>query len=330
MLYPELPEANSLQEIGEFEFLPMSEAFRRLVGEHWSKKIITYQSTEPLAVGYLTAPDALSVALSDGQSAVGPINLITTQTKDLFHGEGSMSINGLDLSITLDDLHTSLTWNTAFGASSEATIPTDTLSLMLLNIAGSNGRISDEDKALVFSQSPTTPALLQAVLAKMAMLDGTYTCTTRTIFSNPPQFAYIADLIDGETPNNNASVLNIDLSHLRKKDVSASAEELDSHQKAMLAGPQDTGIVDQHATIIPEGAITPDDFVLAKGLGLGTNAESFYLQPENNFDEWLLVCRTFNRYIQPLLKPYVYLDEEIRVEPVDFDDPDFRRAFPEL
>lgn len=326
---PESAETNALQEIGEFEFLPMSNAFRTLVHEHWNKKTIQYQSVEPFAADRSAIVEALSVALSDGQNAVGPIHLAATQTKDWLHGEGSMRINGFHISISLDDLHTSLTVDSGFGPATETTIPTDRFSLMLLDIAGSNGRIGEEDKIEVFNQSSTAPEFLRSALAKMVMLNGKYQCTTRTTFNSPPEVAYIADLIDGETPSNSSSVLNIYLSHLYESKP-ASAEELDSHQKAMLVRPQDMDIVDQHVTITPEGAITPDDFILAKELGLETNAQSFRSQPENNFSEWLMVCRTFNRYIQPLLKPYAHLDEYIDAEPVDFTDPDFRKAFPEF
>jgi len=258
------------------------------------------------------------------------LKISTDQTRNLYDGAGTARINSFGVAFSFDDQVTEIDWPEAVGSIAPVTLTTGAFSMLLLDILASSGRMTDEDKFKMLVEAPSVPNLLHSVLSKMALFSGKYASATRAVFDNAPNNAFIADLIDGVTPYDNATVLKIDLSHLSPSDSQIDAEELDSNQQALLLGENDMDIVSQQAIIIPQGAIPPDDFILAKELGLTHPANSYSVVPDKNYDQWLMVCKAFNECIAPHLVEYAYLDQETPAEPVDFSAPDFRRAFPEL
>lgn len=330
MVYHNGPEDMSgLDEIASFECLPVSEPFRALVHHNWGRKFVGYEATIPFDAPGVSLPQPLAF-MDSPNPVLEEFQISTDQTRNHFNGLGSARINSFAISFSFDDLVTQIEWPEAVGDTVPVTLTTSAFSMLLLDILTSGKRMRDEDKLNVLAEATSVPDLLHSILAKMALFSGKYTIATRAMFDNSPNNAFIIDLIDGETPNNNATVLKIDLSRLSGTSSQLDAEELDSHQQALLVGKYDMDVIAQQAVIIPQGAIPPSNFILAKELGLVEPTDSYTVVPGNNYDAWLMVCKAFNACIAPLLKDYAYLDTDTPAEPVDFWDPDFRRAFPEL
>jgi len=322
-------DTSGLNEIAEFECLPVSESFRALVHANWVRRFVDYDATTPFDAPGLMLPQALAF-MSSPKFLLEELKISTDQTRNLYDGAGTARINSFGVAFSFDDQVTEIDWPEAVGSIAPVTLTTGAFSMLLLDILASSGRMTDEDKFKMLVEAPSVPNLLHSVLSKMALFSGKYASATRAVFDNAPNNAFIADLIDGVTPYDNATVLKIDLSHLSPSDSQIDAEELDSNQQALLLGENDMDIVSQQAIIIPQGAIPPDDFILAKELGLTHPANSYSVVPDKNYDQWLMVCKAFNECIAPHLVEYAYLDQETPAEPVDFSAPDFRRAFPEL
>lgn len=260
-------------------------------------------------------PDAFAIASSDN-CYVEDISIATVQARDSFHGDGEIKINGFNFKLTFDELSATVDLDTYASVSSPRTLQTEILAIMLLNIVAGNNRLEAEDITEIIHRSPTTPDLMYQILGKMALFTGSTIHITRAVFDNSPTCAYMVDLIDGETPHANATVLNIDLSH----DLRNRIEELDSTQGITMTGYDTMTIHDQRVTIIPENALPPENFILAKQLGHQNNQTPYLLTPHGHFDEWAMVCRTFNKYIEPHIAPYRRRNEAIEAELIDTQD----------